>query len=151
MIDGAKALCKAVRDVLGTKTPIQRCIRHKERNVQDHYPSVTGRASAACGEVGTHQAREELAVLASELERLPPRCGGLEETLTIKARGTLKRTLQSTNPCESMIECVRRSSRNVKRWQSGEKVRWTAAGLEADAVPTRDRLPDQAASPSRVS
>ncbi len=22
--------------------------------------------------------------------------------------------------CESMIECVRRTSRNVKRWQSGE-------------------------------
>ena len=33
-----------------------------------------------------------------------------------------------------MIECVRRSSRNVKRWQSGERaLRWTAAGmLEAE-------------------
>jgi putative transposase len=33
-----------------------------------------------------------------------------------------------------MIECVRRSSRNVKRWQSGEMcLRWTAAGmLEAE-------------------
>jgi putative transposase len=29
-----------------------------------------------------------------------------------------------------MIECVRRSSRNVKRWQSGEMaLRWTAAGM----------------------
>ena len=45
-----------------------------------------------------------------------------------------KRTLESTNPCESMIECVRRSSRNVKRWSSGEMcLRWTAAGmLEAE-------------------
>ena len=29
-----------------------------------------------------------------------------------------------------MIECVRRTSRNVKRWQSGEMaLRWTAAGM----------------------
>ncbi len=62
---------------------------------------------------------------------------GLEETLTVTrlgVRGGLKRTLASTNPCESMIECVRRSSRNVKRWQNGEMcLRWTAAGmLEAE-------------------
>jgi hypothetical protein len=33
-----------------------------------------------------------------------------------------------------MIECVRRSSRNVKYWQNGEMcLRWTAAGmLEAE-------------------
>ena len=32
------------------------------------------------------------------------------------------------------VRCVRRSSRNVKRWQSGEMcLRWTAAGmLEAE-------------------
>jgi len=61
----------------------------------------------------------------------------MEETLTLTrlgVAGSLKRTLESTNPCESMIECVRRSSRNVKRWQSGEMgLRWTAAGmLEAE-------------------
>src|SRR4051812_37177293 len=39
-----------------------------------------------------------------------------------------------TNPCESMIETVRRVARNVKRWQSGDMcLRWTAAGmLEAE-------------------
>jgi putative transposase len=61
----------------------------------------------------------------------------MEETLTITrlgVRGRLKRTLASTNPCESMIETIRRTSRNVKRWQSGEMcLRWTAAGmLEAE-------------------
>ena len=45
-----------------------------------------------------------------------------------------KRTLESANPCESMIEIVRRTQRNVKRWSSGEMaLRWTAAGmLEAE-------------------
>ena len=61
----------------------------------------------------------------------------MQETLTVTrlgARGALKSTLQSTNPCESMIECVRRSSRNVKHFSSGEMcLRWTAAGmLEAE-------------------
>jgi hypothetical protein len=61
----------------------------------------------------------------------------MEETLTLTrlgVRGNLKRTLESTNPCESMIEIVRRTQRNVKRWSSGEMaLRWTAAGmLEAE-------------------
>jgi transposase-like protein len=30
VLDGAKALRKAVRDVLGVHTPVQRCVRHKE-------------------------------------------------------------------------------------------------------------------------
>jgi putative transposase len=38
VIDGAKALRKAVRDVLGVHTPVQRCVRHKERNVLGHLP-----------------------------------------------------------------------------------------------------------------
>jgi putative transposase len=88
------------------------------------------------------QALAELKALASELERSHPGAAaslreGMEETLTVTrlgVRGALKRTLESTNPCESMIECVRRSSRTVKRWQSGEMaLRWTAAGmLEAE-------------------
>ena len=61
----------------------------------------------------------------------------MEETLTLSRlgiRGSLKQTLESTNPCESMIECVRRSARNVKRGQNGDMcLRWTAAGmLEAE-------------------
>ena len=83
-----------------------------------------------------------LQALARELERPHPGAAaslreGLEETLTLTRlgiRGKLKQTLESTNPCESMIECVRRSARNVKRWQSGDMcLRWTAAGmLEAE-------------------
>jgi putative transposase len=89
------------------------------------------------------RALDQLRVLASELDRSHPGAAaslreGLEETLTVTrlgVRGRLKRTLASTNPCESMIETVRRISRNVKRWQSGDMcLRWTAAGmLEAEA------------------
>jgi len=88
------------------------------------------------------QAIDRLHALAVELERSHPGAAGslregLVETLTVARlgiTGSLKRTLASTNPCESMIECIRRTSRNVKRWQSGEMaLRWTAAGmLEAE-------------------
>ncbi len=37
VIDGAKALRKTIRNVLG-EAPVQRCVRHKERNVLDHLP-----------------------------------------------------------------------------------------------------------------
>jgi hypothetical protein len=110
-------------------------------------PSVTGRLSSSV--CATHwrwkiydRALDRLKLLGAELERNHPGAAaslreGLAETLTLTrlgVTGSLRRTLASTNPCESMIECVRRTSRNVKRWQSGEMaLRWTAAGmLEAE-------------------
>ncbi len=47
--------------------------------------------------------------------------------------GQLAKTLCSTNPCESMIEIVRYTQRNVKRWQDGDmRKRWSAAGMLVD-------------------
>jgi putative transposase len=147
VLDGAKALRKAVRDVLGVQTPVQRCVRHKERGVLEHLPernrpTVKRRLRAAWADTDHDRALGALGQLASELERSHPGAAaslreGTAETLTLTRlgiRGTLRKTLESTNPCESMIECVRRSSRNVKRWQSGDMaLRWTAAGmLEAE-------------------
>jgi len=44
--------------------------------------------------------------------------------------GQLAKTLCSTNPCESMIEIVRYTQRNVKRWRDGDmRKRWTAVGM----------------------
>ena len=146
-IDGAKALRKAARQVLGERTPVQRCIRHKERNVEDHLPEreraqVRRKLRAAWAEPDYGRALASLQALARELERPHPGAAaslreGLEETLTLTrlgVTGSLKATLASTNPIESMIEIVRRTQRNVKRWQDGEMgMRWTAAGmLEAE-------------------
>jgi transposase-like protein len=146
VIDGGKALRKAINEVLG-RVPVQRCIRHKERNVLDHLPErdrpqVKARLRRAWADDDHDRALTQLQLLAGELERSHPGAAaslkeGLAETLTITRlglKGRLKATLQSTNPCESMIETVRRTGRNVKRWQSGEMcLRWTAAGmLEAE-------------------
>lgn len=146
VIDGAKALRKAIRNVFGA-APVQRCLRHKERNVLDHLPerdrpSVKQRLRRAWALEDHVRALEQLRQLARELDRSYPGAAGslregMEETLTLTrlgVTGSLKRTLESTNPCESMIEIVRRTQRNVKRWSSGEMaLRWTAAGmLEAE-------------------
>src|SRR5215210_6698822 len=89
-----------------------------------------GPEALACMEMmsGAAWVRERLQGLAAELERSHPGAAawlreGLEETLTVTrlgVRGALRKTLQSTNPCESMIETVRRTARNVKRWQNGD-------------------------------
>jgi len=143
VIDGSKALRAAVNDVLGRRTPVQRCIRHKERNVLDHLAErdrdlIKRRLRKAWKEPDHNAALSQLTTLAGELERSHPGAAaslreGMAETLTVtrlRVKGKLKKTLESTNPCESMIECVRRSSRNVKHWQNGEMcLRWTAAGM----------------------
>lgn len=146
VIDGGKALRRAIRDVFG-EAPVQRCIRHKERNVLDHLPererdSVRRRLRAGWAESDYTRAAERLQGLAIGLERTYPDAAsslreGLEETLTVTRLGLhpqLLSTLQSTNPCESMIEIVRHIQRNVKRWRPGDMARrWTAAGmLEAE-------------------
>jgi len=146
VIDGAKALRKAIRSVFGD-APVQRCVRHKERNVLDHLPererpAAKLRLRRAWAADDHARAFDQLKALANELDRTYPGAAaslreGMEETLTLTrlgVTGNLKRALESTNPCESMIEIVRRTQRNVKRWSSGEMaLRWTAAGmLEAE-------------------
>jgi len=114
VIDGAKALRKAIRSVFG-EVPVQRCVRHKERNVLDHLPerdrpAVKQRLRRAWAESDQARALDQLRRLALELERTHPGAAGslregLEETLTLTRlgiAGSLKRTLESTNPCESI-------------------------------------------------
>ena len=137
---------KAVRSVFG-EVPVQRCLWHKERNVMQHLPErdrppIKARMRRAWRETDYERALEQLQRLADELEHTHPGAAGslregMEETLTVIGlgiKGKLRRTLESTNPCESMIDTVRTTQRNVKNWSSGEMgLRWTAAGmLEAE-------------------
>jgi transposase-like protein len=146
VLDGSKALRKAVRSVFG-EVPVQRCVWHKQRNVMRHLPErdrpqVKARLRKAWRETDYHRALEQLTLLADELEHTHPGAAsslreGMEETLTVirlGINGRLRRTLESTNPAESMIDTVRTTQRNVKHWSSGEMgLRWTAAGmLEAE-------------------
>jgi putative transposase len=143
VIDGGKALRKAIRDVFGEHALVHRCHRHKERNVCDllperDRPAILARIRGAWALENAELAEQRLELLASELDRTWPDAAGslregMTDTLTLMRlgiTGQLSKTLCSTNPCESMIEIVRYTQRNVKRWQDGDmRKRWTAAGM----------------------
>jgi transposase-like protein len=129
--------------VFGEHALVHRCHRHKERNICDllperDRPGVLARIRDAWALTDPDQASERLEGLAAELERSWPDAAaslreGLDDTLTLMRLGVdgqLAKTLCSTNPCESMIEIVRHTQRNVKRWHDGDmRKRWTAAGM----------------------
>jgi putative transposase len=143
VLDGGKALRRAIKDVFGERALVHRCHRHKERNVLDLLPErdrprILARIRGAWALKNAVEAETRLTALAADLERSWPDAAaslreGLAETLTLMRlgiTGRLARTLSSTNPIESMIEIVRHTQRNVKRWQDGDmRKRWTAAGM----------------------
>jgi putative transposase len=150
VIDGAKALRRAVNDVFDHPV-IQRCQLHKLRNVTDRLPEAVASTVAKKMRRAYHHAdpliaQAELEALARELDRSHPGAAaslreGLAETLTIGRLGvppTLARTLRSTNSIESMIAICRDHAANVKRWQDGQMVlRWVAAGMGEAATQFR--------------
>jgi putative transposase len=142
VLDGAKALSKAVKDVFD-KPVLHRCQQHKIRNVIDKLPerlkSVTEkRMRQAYHAESALKAEAEIQALARELDKTHPGAAaslreGMTETLTVlrlEVPPTLARTLRSTNTIESMIEICREHSKNVKRWRDGTMaLRWCAAGM----------------------
>ena len=142
VLDGAKALSRAVRDVFD-KPMIQRCQQHKIRNVIDKLPDrrrtvAERRMRQAYHAESALKAKAELQALARELDNTHPGAAaslreGMTETLTILRLGVppaLARTLHSTNLAESMIEICREHSKNVRRWRDGTMaLRWCAAGM----------------------
>lgn len=143
IVDGAKALTKAIRATFGRHTPIQRCQIHKARNVIERLPkplhaSVRKTLRQAWELDDADKAERLLRNLARRLEgeaRGVAACilEGLDEMLTVNRLGLpaqLRRSLACTNGIENMMGTVRRVCRNVKRWQNVDMaLRWTAAGM----------------------
>jgi putative transposase len=143
VLDGAKALSAAVRDVFGASALIQRCILHKRRNVAEHLPDkdkpwVDAKLVKAFGHPDPTQGLRNARHLATLLDKGYPGAAaslreGLEEMFTVARLGIdgrLATTLVTSNPIDSMISIARTTNRNVTHWKDGEMVlRWTAAGM----------------------
>lgn len=143
VLDGAKALSKAVRDIGGDYAVIQRCQEHKRRNVLSYVPShlhnhFDRKLRVAYGLTSYDDARLALRAIARELERISDSAvrsleEGLEETLTmhrLELRASLRKHFRSTNSIESAYGRTRKIMRNVKRWRSSrQKNRWIATAL----------------------
>ena len=143
VIDGSKALKKAINKIFGS-APIQRCVRHKERNVlsylpKDRHPEFRRRWKKLHGMNDYATAKKEYDDLVFWLGNINHAAlQSLEEaaleTLTViklKVPPMLKATLLSTNPIESMFSIQKPKLKRVKNWRSGpnQVPRWAATTL----------------------
>lgn len=164
ILDGSKALHRAVTQLFGRAALIQRCQVHKRRNVLDHLPerqrawvgAILHRAYTR-SDVGT--ARRLLQDLARRLDDQYPSAAasvreGLDETLTVLGFGIserLRHSLATTNAIESLLSRTRHVKRNVTRWRGGMMVvRWVAAGV-LEATKGFRRLQGNADMPKLVA
>ena len=114
VIDGSKALRKAIEKVFGQRHPIQRCRNHKLRNVlghlpKDQHPQVKAAFRAAM-KLDAKQGEQKLEQLARWLERDHPSA--------------------STNLIDSTHSGVRQKTRRVTHWKNGAMaLRWAAASF----------------------
>ena len=149
VIDGGKADYHAIKDKFGDDALIQRCRKHKQRNVldllpQSHHSWVRQEMNRAWMMADPKEAEGALKNLARKIERTHPDAAaslreGLRDTITVNVlgvTGSLLRTLATTNPMESTIDIVKARARNVKRWRAGDmRLRWAAAGMMAAESP----------------
>ena len=144
VIDGSRALRKAIDQVFGEHNPVQRCRNHKLRNVVGHLPKEQhDQARATLKAAFKLEADEGMAKIeqyASWLERDWPGAAaslreGITELFTINRLGlpaSLRRCLGSTNLIDNSHSALRERTRRVKHWASGTMaLRWAAASLEA--------------------
>ena len=143
IVDGAKALTKAIRRTFGSHTPIQRCQVHKARNITERLPkplqaSVRRTLRQAWELDDAEKAERLIRNLARRLEHDAPGVRdsileGLDEILTVNRLGLpaeLRRSLACTNIIENMNGTVRRVCRNVKHWRDAAMaLRWTGAAM----------------------
>ncbi len=142
VIDGSRALRKAIDAVYGQENPVQRCRNHKRKNVLDHVPdsmkeTVKATMNAAY-RLDSDKGMARLNELGKMLETLHPSAAGslregLAETFTVNRLGlpgSLRRCLCTTNVIESPNSGIRRRTGRVTRWTDGSMVlRWVASAL----------------------
>lgn len=143
IVDGSKAIRKAIHNYAGDAAFIQRCQVHKIRNVVEHVPdadrhALKYRMRVAYGATEAADGRRLLYQLHDELLQSNPSAAaslaeGLDESLTVaelRLTPKLRETLSSTNCIESGFSVVDRICQQVKRWQgSDHRLRWVGSAL----------------------
>jgi putative transposase len=144
VLDGAKGLRAAVRDVCGD-VPVQRCQWHKRENVVSYLakqdqPKWRRKLEAAYAYPLYADAKRALDRLHAELRIVNESAAaslaeGLEETLTLHRLNVfveLGVSFRSTNLIESVMARLEAKTHRVTRWRtSDQKLRWCAAALWA--------------------
>jgi len=143
VLDGGKAIHKAITDVFGANILIQRCQVHKQRNVLEYVPKelrhrVQWEMADAYKAADYATAKKTLESLgrwlAKDHESAARSLGeGLEETLLLHKlgiTGALRKTLASTNLIENLNSRIKAQTARVRRWRNSNMVmRWVYTGI----------------------
>ena len=141
--DGGKGIIKTLKDSFGKKLIHQRCIIHKDRNIQQHLAKKYRkeahlRFNTALEQTSYEDARRMLLEMEKWLRGINESAAdslleAMEEILTLhrlKVPALLRKTLHSTNPIESMFSMVRDTESKVKRYRGSRMMqRWLASAL----------------------
>lgn len=145
VLDGGKALKKAVKNVFGSRVIIQRCWLHKLRNLKTYvpkrnHPELLRRMKMLMNLTQLDEALKELtsficwlSSLSLEAEASMKEVG--KELLVVHELGLpkdLRDSLSSTNCVESLIGVVRDKTDQVKNWKSKKGyhiTRWVASAI----------------------
>jgi len=139
--DGGKGVIKALKERFGVKLLHQRCIIHKDRNIQRHlakkYRKEAHRRFMGALEQNLYEDAKKIlldferwlrAINESAADSLKE---ALEEILTVHRLHVplaLRKTLSSTNPIENIFSTVRDGEGNIKRYRgSAMSQRWLAS------------------------
>jgi putative transposase len=141
VIDGGKAIRKAIKKLYGDNCAIQRCTIHKLRNIEEYLPkqfhSELKRRWKRIHSMTTFEdSLKEHDSLLKFLESINHQAAeslreaNLETLTAIKLRAPqlLRDTIMNTNPLESIFDKIKSNSRRVKNWQSSpdQIPRWAA-------------------------
>jgi len=143
VIDGGKALKKAIVKIFGM-VPVQRCVRHKERNIirylpEDRHIEFRRRWKKIHSMADYASAKREYDDLVfwlghinhAALQSLEEAQGETLTVIRLNVPPTLRASLLSTNPIESMFSIQKPKVARVKNWRSGpnQVLRWAATTL----------------------
>ncbi len=143
VIDGAKGLRKAIKDVFGDYAAVQRCQWHKRENVvaylaKSEQKRFRSMLQQAYEQPTYNKAKQTLSNIRAELKLLNESAvrsldEGLEETLTLHRLGVFQElgiSLKTTNCLESINSQVARLTGRITYWKnSNQRHRWVASAL----------------------
>ena len=144
VLDGSKALKKAVISVFGKRVEIQRCLLHKRRNVEGKlekkfHGELKSRITQAYELNDYLDARKSFSNIVKWLDGISHGAArsleeGLEDLLTlhrIKMPPELRKSFYTTNLIESSFSNPRNHANRVKRWRKNtdQVMRWAGSLL----------------------
>jgi putative transposase len=141
VIDGSKALRAGIHEVFGGEQPIQRCRKHKERNVlnelpDEQKPNTQSLLRAAWKSPTADEGEKRVEQLARFLEHDYEQAAkslreGVKEMFTLQRLNvppSLWKCLATTNLIESPQSGVRKRTMKISRWRDQSMAeRWAAS------------------------